>query len=189
MLMSTSRSAFTALTVAALLLTAACGGSADSGGTSSTRTSTASGSAPTSNTPSGSGSPATAMAAIADGIKERMENPGMQVFAIKFAGLYPLYVNKVERKGRTTKELDTVIMWLTGYTPAGLRKQVSGDGTLADFFDKAPKMNPKRDLITGVVCGVRVEDIPDPTMKAIRQLDKLVDELAKGKALEKILRQ
>ena len=115
--------------------------------------------------------------------------PQEKVFAIEFAKVYPLYVQKVERKGRTKKELDEAIRWLTGYTPAGLQKQVAKGADLEEFFAQAPAMNPKRSLITGVVCGVRVEDIEDPTMRAIRQLDKLVDELAKGKAMEKILRE
>jgi hypothetical protein len=115
--------------------------------------------------------------------------PAEKVFAIVFANLHPVYVQKVERKGRTRQELDQVICWLTGYDAAGLRRQMAKGGDLETFFAEAPAMNPKRSLITGVVCGVRVEDIDDPTMKAIRQLDKLVDELAKGKAVEKILRK
>ncbi len=115
--------------------------------------------------------------------------PAEKVFAIRFANLYPLYVQKAERKQRTKKEVDEVIGWLTGYDAAGLRKQVANGGDLREFFAQAPAMNPRRSLITGVVCGVRVEDIDDPLMQAIRQLDKLVDELAKGKAMVKILRQ
>jgi len=115
--------------------------------------------------------------------------PLEKVFAMRFADVYPLYVQKAERKGRTKKEVDEVIRWLTGYDAAGLRKQVSGGNDLKAFFAQAPAMNPKRSLVTGVVCGVRVEDIEDPTMQAIRQLDKLVDELAKGRPMEKVLRQ
>ena len=115
--------------------------------------------------------------------------PLEKVFAIRVADVYPLYVQKAERKGRTKKEVDEVIRWLTGYDAAGLRKQVAGGNDLKAFFAQAPAMNPKRSLVTGVVCGVRVEDIEDPTMQAIRQLDKLVDELAKGRPLEKVLRQ
>ena len=111
-----------------------------------------------------------------------------KVFAIKWASLYPMYVNKAERKGRTRDEVDQVICWLTGYTPAGLRKQNEGDADLETFFAKAPKYNPNAHLVTGVVCGVRVEGVEHPLMRQIRQLDKLVDELAKGKAMEKILR-
>lgn len=112
-----------------------------------------------------------------------------KVFAIKFASLYPMYVKKVESKGRTREELDQVLRWLTGYTPAGLRKQVEGDGDLEAFFGKAPAFNPDAALIKGVVCGVRVEDVEHPLMRRIRYMDKLVDELAKGKAMGKILRQ
>lgn len=110
------------------------------------------------------------------------------VFAIKWASLYPMYVNKAERKGRTAEEVDQVIRWLTGYTPAGLRKQNAGDADLETFFANAPKFNPNAVLVTGVVCGVRVEEVEHPLMRKIRQLDKLVDELAKGRAMEKILR-
>lgn len=112
-----------------------------------------------------------------------------KVFAIKFASLYPLYVRKAEAKGRTQEELDRVICWLTGYSPKGLRQQVESDNDLEAFFAKAPAFNPNASLIKGVVCGVRVEEIEDPLMRKIRYLDKLVDELAKGKTLEKILRQ
>lgn len=108
--------------------------------------------------------------------------------AISFAQVYPMYVAKVERKGRTKAELDQVIRWLTGYDAAGLKKQAASANDFRAFFAQAPKMNPKRSLITGVVCGVRVEGIEDPAVQAVRQLDKLVDELAKGKAMEKVLR-
>jgi hypothetical protein len=112
-----------------------------------------------------------------------------KVFAIKFASLYPMYVRKVESKGRMREELDRVLRWLTGYTPAGLRKQIEGDNDLETFFAQAPAFNPNAALIKGVVCGVRVEDVEHPLMRRIRYMDKLVDELAKGKAMEKILRQ
>lgn len=115
--------------------------------------------------------------------------PQEKVFAIVFADVYPMYVQKVERKGRTKGELDQAVQWLTGYDAAGLRDQLKRRTDLQAFFAEAPRMNPKRSLITGVVCGVRVEDIEDPTMQAIRQMDKLVDEIAKGKAMEKVLRQ
>lgn len=105
-----------------------------------------------------------------------------------FAGVYPLYIEKVEKKGRTKKELDEVICWLTGYSRKGLESQIKKQVDLKTFFDKAPKLNPLRSLVKGVICGVRVEDIKDPTMQAIRYMDKLVDELAKGKTMEKILR-
>ena len=109
--------------------------------------------------------------------------------AYPFAKIYLLYVQKAERKQRTQKEVDQVICWLTGYTPAGLRKQIRGDDDLETFFANCPSYNTAARLITGRVCGVRVEEISDPTMRKIRQLDKLIDELAQGKAMEKILRR
>ena len=112
-----------------------------------------------------------------------------RVFAIKYASLYPLYVKKAERKKRTKKELDQIICWLTGYTPAGLQRQIKQDNDLETFWAQAPAIHPNSSQIKGVVCGIRVEDIEDPLMKKIRWLDKLIDELAKGKAMEKILRQ
>lgn len=105
-----------------------------------------------------------------------------------FAKVYPLYVQKAERKGRTRDEVDRVICWLTGYTPAQLQQQVAREVDFETFFADAPAMNPNTSLITGVVCGVRVEEVEDPLMQKIRWLDKLVDELAKGKAMEKVLR-
>ncbi|MGE9267884.1 MAG: DUF2200 domain-containing protein, partial [Verrucomicrobiales bacterium] len=102
--------------------------------------------------------------------------------------LYPLYVAKAERKGRTQEEVDQIISWLTGYEAADLRAWREDEGSVEAFFDQAPRFHPQADDITGVVCGVRVEEVADPLMKKIRQLDKLIDELAKGKALEKILR-
>ena len=111
-----------------------------------------------------------------------------RVFAMSFAVVYPLYVKKAERKGRTTEELDEVIRWLTGYTKAGLAKQIEKRTSFREFFEKAPKFNPNASLIKGVVCGIRVEEVEDPLMQKIRYLDKLVDELAKGKKMEKILR-
>lgn len=113
---------------------------------------------------------------------------GHRIFATPFAAVYPLYVQKVERKGRSKEELDRVISWLTGYDQAGLQMQLDHKTSFEIFFNQAPDMHPKCALITGVICGVRVEQIEDPLMKKIRQLDKLVDELAKGKAIEKILR-
>jgi hypothetical protein len=112
-----------------------------------------------------------------------------RVFAIKFSSLYPLYVKKAERKNRTKDEVDQIIRWLTGYTAAGLRRQIEQENDLETFFAQAPALHPNRSLIKGVVCGVRVEDVEDPLMRKIRYLDKLIDELAKGKAMEKILRQ
>lgn len=108
---------------------------------------------------------------------------------MKFADLYPLYVQKAERKHRTKKEVDQIICWLTGYSQTGLQQQINQGNDVETFFDKAPAMNPNSSLIKGTVCGVRVEEIKDPLMRKIRYLDKLIDELAKGKAMEKILRQ
>ncbi len=112
-----------------------------------------------------------------------------RVYAYSFASIYPLYITKVEKKGRTKSEVDEVIRWLTGYTQKRLEAQIKKGSNLKAFFDQAPRMNPDRSLITGVVCGVRVEDIKEPTMREIRYMDKLIDELAKGKAMEKILRK
>jgi len=111
-----------------------------------------------------------------------------RVYAMSMASVYPLYVAKAERKGRTKAEVDQVIGWLTGHTPASLQKVLAKGTGLEDFFAGAPAMNPSRSLVTGVVCGVRVEAIAEPTMREIRTLDKLIDELAKGKAMAKILR-
>ncbi len=105
-----------------------------------------------------------------------------------FASVYPHYVNKVERKGRTKAELDEVIQWLTGYRSEELEAQLEKQTDMESFFSEAPTMNPSRSLIKGVICGVRVEDIEEPLMREIRYMDKLVDELAKGKAMEKVLR-
>jgi hypothetical protein len=118
-----------------------------------------------------------------------MKTPLHRVFAIKFASLYPMYVQKAERKGRTKEEVDRVICWLTGYSQAGLRQQIERDDDLETFFGKAPRIHPNSSLIKGVVCGVRVEEIQDPLMQRIRYMDKLIDELAQGKAMEKILRK
>ena len=114
---------------------------------------------------------------------------GHPVFSMNFAKIYPLLVQKAERKGRTQAEVDEVVFWLTGYDTEGLKSQLDKNVDLATFYAEAPRMNPSRDLIKGVVCGVRVEAIEDPLMKQIRLLDKLVDELAKGKPMEKILRK
>jgi hypothetical protein len=110
-----------------------------------------------------------------------------RIFARSFASVYPLYVTKVEKKGRTRDELDRVIEWLTGFDDAALRRHLEEDTTFEAFFDDA-RINPHAALITGVICGVRVEEIEDPQMQKLRYLDKLVDELAKGRPLEKILR-
>ena len=111
-----------------------------------------------------------------------------RVFKMPFASVYPHYVTKVEKKGRTVVELHTVIHWLTGYTEKGLATVIDKKVDFETFFAKAPKLNPNVGLITGVICGYRVEDIEDPLMQKVRYLDKLVDELAKGRAMEKILR-
>jgi hypothetical protein len=118
-----------------------------------------------------------------------MSTPGNRVFAIKFAKVYPLYVQKAERKNRTKEEVDEIICWLTGYDQAGLRQQIEGETDLATFFARSPRIHPNSALIKGVVCGMRVEAIEDPLMQKIRYLDKLIDELAQGKAMEKILRR
>lgn len=114
--------------------------------------------------------------------------PRHRIFATSFASVYPLYVQKVERKGRTKAEVDDIICWLTGYDQAGLERQVAAKTDFQTFFADAPHLNPRASLIKGVVCGVRLEDVDDPLMQKIRYLDKLVDELAKGKAMDKILR-
>ena len=111
-----------------------------------------------------------------------------RVFAMSFAGVYPHYVTKAAKKGRTRDEVDEIIRWLTGYTKAGLAKQIEKRTSMRDFYEKAPWLNPNATLITGTICGIRVENIEDPLMQKIRWLDKLVDELAKGKKMEKILR-
>jgi len=111
-----------------------------------------------------------------------------RIFSMPFASVYPAYVNKVTRKGRTQAELDEVIRWLTGYDQAGLQRQIDQRTDFTDFFAQAPAMHPNRSLVTGVVCGIRVEDVEDPLMQQIRQLDKLVDELAKGRPMAKVLR-
>jgi hypothetical protein len=118
-----------------------------------------------------------------------MTMPKHRVYAMKFARVYPLYVKKAESKNRTKKEVDQIIRWLTGYDQAGLKKQIDQETDFETFFAQAPAMNPNTSLIKGVVCGVRVEEIDDPLMQKVRYLDKLIDELAKGKTMEKILRQ
>ena len=115
--------------------------------------------------------------------------PKNDIFAITFARVYPLYVQKAERKNRTKEEVDQIICWLTGYDQAGVRQQIKKENDLETFFAQAPAVHPNSALIKGVVCGVRVEEIQDPLMQKIRYLDKLIDELAKGKTMEKILRQ
>jgi hypothetical protein len=112
-----------------------------------------------------------------------------RVFKMSFAGVYPLYIKKAERKGRTKEEVDAIIRWLTGYDQQALQNQIDQKIDLETFFDQAPALNPNATKITGVICGYRVEEIEDKLMQKIRYMDKLIDELAKGKALEKILRK
>ena len=111
-----------------------------------------------------------------------------KIFAMPFSKVYPCYVAKAKKKGRTQAEVDDIILWLTGYDRVGLERQLEENVPIETFFDEAPAYQPKASLITGVICGYRVEEIEHPLMKKIRQLDKLIDELAKGKKIEKILR-
>ena len=111
-----------------------------------------------------------------------------KIFSVAFSKVYPLYIQKAERKGRNKEEVDLCILWLTGYDQEGLEKQIECGADFETFFGQAPRMNPNISLIKGVVCGVRVENVEDPLMQKIRYLDKLIDELAKGKAIEKVLR-
>lgn len=111
-----------------------------------------------------------------------------RVFTIPFASVYPLYIEKAEKKGRTKAEVDEIIQWLTGYNKQTLATELKNNTNLETFYANAPKLNAKRKLITGVICGMRVEEIEDKTMQEIRYMDKLIDELARGKAMEKILR-
>ena len=111
-----------------------------------------------------------------------------RIFAMAFSKVYPLYVQKAERKNLTKEEVDQIICWLTGYDQAGLQRQIEQENDFRTFFAQAPGLNPNSSLITGVICGIRVEEIDDPLMQKIRYLDKLVDELARGKKMESILR-
>lgn len=111
-----------------------------------------------------------------------------RIYSVPVAQVYPSYIAKAERKGRTKAEVDEIFEWLTGHDAKSLRSELDAQTDFETFFKTAPSMNPNRKLITGVICGVRVEDIEEPTMQEIRYLDKLIDELAKGKAMEKILR-
>ena len=120
---------------------------------------------------------------------EMNDKTKQRVYTMSVASVYPHYIAKAIRKGRTKAEVDQVISWLTGYGQKGLEAQLEKQTDLETFFAKAPKINPSRALIKGVVCGVRVEEIEEPTMREIRYLDKLIDELAKGKAMDKILRK
>ncbi len=120
---------------------------------------------------------------------ERAMPAGRQVYRMAFASVYPHYVTKVEKKGRTVDELHTVIHWLTGYDEKGLAKVIADKTDFETFFAKAPHMHPNAGMITGMICGYRIEEIEDPIMRQVRYMDKLVDELAKGRAMEKILRK
>jgi hypothetical protein len=111
-----------------------------------------------------------------------------RIYSVSVASVYPHYIAKAEKKGRTKAEVDEIICWLTGYSQEALDDQLAKNTDFENFFSQAPQMNSSRSLITGVICGVRVEEIQEPTMREIRYLDKLIDELAKGKAMEKILR-
>jgi hypothetical protein len=111
-----------------------------------------------------------------------------QIHAMAFSRVYPLYVAKAEKKGHTKEEVNQIIFWLTGYDAPGLQRQIDNDADFESFFENAPRINPNASLITGVICGVRVEEIQDELTQKIRWLDKLIDELAKGKSMEKILR-
>ena len=112
-----------------------------------------------------------------------------RVYAMPVASVYPAYLAKAEKKGRTRAEVDQIFLWLTGHSQASLADQLAMKTSFEDFFARAPRLNPSRSLITGVVCGVRVEDIEEPLMREIRYLDKLIDELAKGRPMDKILRR
>jgi len=112
-----------------------------------------------------------------------------RIYTISFASVYPLYIAKAEKKGRTQTEVDEIIRWLTGYSQEELEAQLTNQTDIETFFAQAPQLNPLRALITGMICGVRVEDIKEPTMQEIRYMDKLIDELAQGKVMEKILRK
>ncbi len=120
---------------------------------------------------------------------QKNSNSKHRIYTMSVARVYPLYVTKVERKGRTKREVDEVICWLTGYSQKELEKQLKNETDFETFLEQAPLMNPARSLITGVICGVRIEEIEETTMREIRYLDKLIDELAKGKTMEKILRK
>lgn len=113
---------------------------------------------------------------------------GHRIYGVSVASVYPHYLTKAEKKGRTKQEVDEIVCWLTGYSQPELEAQLEKKTSFESFFAEAPNLNPDRELITGVICGVRVEEIEEPTMREIRYLDKLVDELAKGKPMEKILR-
>lgn len=115
--------------------------------------------------------------------------PGHRIYSASVASVYPFYIAKAEKKGRTKGEVDEIIRWLTGHSQETLEQELASKTSFEDFFANAPRMNPARSSITGVICGVRIENIEEPTMREIRYLDKLIDELAKGKTMEKVLRR
>lgn len=122
----------------------------------------------------------------------KMTNHGMhnqRIYRMVFGGVYPLYIQKAEKKGRTSEEVDEIIFWLTGYNQQTLQQQIDNQSNFEIFFDQAPQINPNASKITGVICGCRVEEIEDKVVQNVRYLDKLIDELAKGKAMDKILRK
>lgn len=121
--------------------------------------------------------------------KERFNMDKPRIYSMAFSSVYPLYIQKAEKKGRTKAEVDEIIFWLTGYDEHSLRRQITDEVTMETFFQQAPHFNPNASLIKGVICGYRVEEIEDDLMRQIRYLDKLIEELAKGKAMEKILRK
>ncbi len=116
-------------------------------------------------------------------------NKKPRIYSMSFSSVYPLYIAKAEKKGRTKEEVDEIIYWLTGYDKKGFKNQLNKEVDLETFYVQAPRMNPSRNLIKGIICGVRVEDIKEPTMQSLRYLDKLIDELAAGKSMDKILRK
>jgi hypothetical protein len=122
-------------------------------------------------------------------MKEQPAGTKHRIYTMIFGRIYPMYIQKAEKKGRTKDEVDEVIRWLTGYTQKELESQIENEMNLEAFFADAPKLNPSRKLITGVICGVRIEEIEDPLMREVRYLDKLIDELAKGRPMEKIFRR
>lgn len=121
--------------------------------------------------------------------KDSTSNKSHRIYTMPVVRVYPLYITKAERKGRAKAEVDEIIRWMTGYSQAELNKQLKNETTFEAFFAQAPQLNPNRALIKGVICGVRIEEITDPLMREIRYLDKLIDELAQGKTMEKILRE
>jgi hypothetical protein len=121
-------------------------------------------------------------------MRETRTMAGHRIYKISFGSVYPLYIAKAEKKGRTQEEVDEIVRWLTGYSQKQLETVIEDGTDLETFYGEAPELNPNRQLITGVICGIRVEEIQDPLMQEIRYLDKLIDELARGKSMEKILR-